>query len=392
MKIYRKDFLKLVGMSSTAVLLGKFGLEAALKNKNDQPDFFFVQVSDTHWGFTGPKINPDSTGTLKKAIAAINSMEKKPDFIVFTGDLTHTTDDPKERRKRLAEVRDIIKGLKVKNIKFLAGEHDAALDNGKAYKEFFGKTYYTFVHKGIHFIAIDNVSDPTSSIGEVQLKWLRGVLKKLNKKARIIVLTHRPLYDLYPQWDWWTRDGAKAIELLKPFKNVAVLYGHIHQEIHDTSSAIAHHAVKGMMFPLPAPGSVPKKAPIPWDPEKPYNGLGYRGIRVSMSTPELMLTEFPIVASNETTAQVIKITAKKFEYSPSEITLKKGVPVVLEFTSLDVAHGFNCPDLGVRTDIIPGKASRVNLVPQKAGTFNFICDIFCGDGHEGMSGKIIVEE
>ncbi|HXX54004.1 MAG TPA: cupredoxin domain-containing protein [Thermodesulfovibrionales bacterium] len=90
--------------------------------------------------------------------------------------------------------------------------------------------------------------------------------------------------------------------------------------------------------------------------------------------------------------QTIKITAKKFEYTPNEIRLKKGVPIVLELTSLDRVHGFNCPDLGVRTTIEPGKVSQVHIVAQKAGTYEFHCDIFCGDGHEDMSGKIIVEE
>lgn len=90
--------------------------------------------------------------------------------------------------------------------------------------------------------------------------------------------------------------------------------------------------------------------------------------------------------------QVIKVTAKRYEYNPSEITLKKGVPVTLEFTSLDRPHGFNCTDLGIRTDIMPGKVSRVHFVPQKTGTFEFHCDIFCGEGHENMSGKIIVTE
>ena len=90
--------------------------------------------------------------------------------------------------------------------------------------------------------------------------------------------------------------------------------------------------------------------------------------------------------------QTIRITAKKFEYSPNEIRLKKGVPAVLELSSLDRVHGFNCPDLGVRADIIPGKVSSVRVVPQKAGIYEFHCDIFCGDGHEDMSGKIIVEE
>ena len=89
---------------------------------------------------------------------------------------------------------------------------------------------------------------------------------------------------------------------------------------------------------------------------------------------------------------VIKITAKKFEYSPSSIKIKKGIPVILELTSLDRVHGFNCPKLGVRTNIEPGKVSRVRILAQKAGVYEFHCDIFCGDGHEDMYGKIIVED
>ena len=90
--------------------------------------------------------------------------------------------------------------------------------------------------------------------------------------------------------------------------------------------------------------------------------------------------------------QVIKITAKKFEYNPQEITLKKGAPVVLEFTSLDRLHGFNCPDLGVRADIKPGKVARVTLTPQKVGDFEFHCDNFCGSGHADMKGMFHVVE
>ena len=90
--------------------------------------------------------------------------------------------------------------------------------------------------------------------------------------------------------------------------------------------------------------------------------------------------------------QVIKITAKRYEYNPSTITVKKGIPVVLEFTSLDRLHGFNCPALGIRTDIVPGKINTLRFVPQKTGTFPFHCDIFCGSGHEGMTGTIVVTE
>lgn len=88
--------------------------------------------------------------------------------------------------------------------------------------------------------------------------------------------------------------------------------------------------------------------------------------------------------------QVIHITAKKFEYSPSEITLKKGVPVVLELTSLDRVHGFRLTEFGIRADIRPGEVTRVRLVPQQTGRFTFACDVFCGVDHEEMAAEIVV--
>jgi len=293
-KIDRRDFLKLIGVGSAVLVLGPGSLAGAASKDAGKDDFLFVQLSDTHWGFSGPAVNPDATGTLKKAIAAVNSMKTQPDFIVFTGDLTHTTDDPKERRKRMAEARSIIGELQVKNIKFMPGEHDAGLDNGEAFQEFFGITHYTFDHKGVHFIVIDNVSDPTSSITDPQLQWLSAELKKLDKDSRIVVFTHRPLFDLYPQWDWWTRDGARALDLLMPYKNVTVFYGHIHQENHHMTGHIPHHAAKGLMFPLPAPGSVPKRVPIPWDAAESYKGLGYRSVEAKAETAEYMITEYPV--------------------------------------------------------------------------------------------------
>src|SRR5258708_26427705 len=159
MKIDRRDFLKLSALGGGAVLAASLPGCASM-GASGAADFYFVQLSDTHWGFNGPMVNPDARGTLPKAIEAVNALAQQPDFIVFTGDLTHTTDDPQERRKRLVEFRDIVKELKVKTVRFMPGEHDASLDNGAAFKEFFGETHYTFDHKGVHFIALDNVSDP----------------------------------------------------------------------------------------------------------------------------------------------------------------------------------------------------------------------------------------
>ena len=132
-----------------------------------------MQLSDVHWGYQGPA-NPDAAVTLRKAVATVNALPTQPEFIVFTGDLTHTTDDPAERRRRMAEFKTIVADLKVKTVRFMPGEHDASLDRGAAFKEFFGDTYYTFDHKGVHFIAIDNVSDPGAKIGDEQLAWLQG--------------------------------------------------------------------------------------------------------------------------------------------------------------------------------------------------------------------------
>jgi hypothetical protein len=295
MKIDRRDFLRLAGIGGVVFASGLGGFstfaESASSRKND---FFFVQLSDTHWGFTGPAVNPDSLGTLEKVVETVNNLKAQPDFIMFTGDLTHTTDDDVERRKRLSGFRDTFSKLKVKNVKFMPGEHDAGLDGGAAYKEILGETHYVFDHKGIHFIVLDNVSSPTSSIEEEQLQWLSADLKKLDKKSRIVVFTHRPLFDLYPDWDWHTRDGAKAVELLMPYSNVTVFYGHIHQEHHRMTGHIAHHAAKGLMYPLPAPGSVPVKKPVPWDASQPYKGLGFRNVEAKVKKAEFAINEFGV--------------------------------------------------------------------------------------------------
>lgn len=88
--------------------------------------------------------------------------------------------------------------------------------------------------------------------------------------------------------------------------------------------------------------------------------------------------------------KVIRITARKFEFVPEKIELKKGEPVVLEFTTADVLMGFNAPEFKVRIDIAPGQVARVRLTPDRTGEFEYFCDNFCGEGHETMSGTIHV--
>jgi cytochrome c oxidase subunit II len=87
----------------------------------------------------------------------------------------------------------------------------------------------------------------------------------------------------------------------------------------------------------------------------------------------------------------IGITARKFQYTPNKITLKKDQPVVLVLSSQDRIHGFKIEEYGLRADIVPGQETRVPFTPTKAGVVGFHCDVFCGDDHEDMEGTITVE-
>src|SRR6202049_1891136 len=114
--------------------------------------------------------------------------------------------------------------------------------------------------------------------------------------------------------------------------------------------------------------------------------------RLTVALGALVLGAGPIGlrAAAQPEEQVIKILARRFTYTPNKLNLKKGVPVLLELTTADVLMGFSAPDFDVRADIIPGQVARVRLVPDKAGTFTFLFDIFCGSGHETMNGTITV--
>lgn len=284
-EINRKDFLRLAGLGGVvfASSLGPWGRALAAAGQ----DFFFVQMTDSHWGFEGPP-NPEAKNTLKRAVAAVNGLAVQPDFIMFTGDLTHATPDDQERQRRMTEFKTIVADLKVKDVRFIPGENDAGLDAGAMYKSIFGTSNFSFEHKNVHFVALDNVSDPNGLIGDDQLQWMRADLEKLDKGQPIVVFAHRPLFDLYPAWDWATKDGAKAIDILTPYKNVSVFFGHIHQELHQMTGNIAHHASESLIFPFPLAGSQPKRTPVPWDPAHPFKQLSFRTAQTEGSNLKLI--------------------------------------------------------------------------------------------------------
>jgi hypothetical protein len=297
-KASRRDVVKLMGVGGVVFASGLAGAAGKARKSRTDADFFFLQLSDPHWGYAGVS-NPEADVTLPTAVATVNGVTAEPDFIVFTGDLTHTTDDAAVRNKRMTEFGQIVSKLKVKTLRLMPGEHDAARDAGAAFQAHFGRTHYTFDHKGVHFVVLDNVSDPAGAVGDAQIDWLAADLKRVDRDAPVVVFTHRPLFDLYPEWEWSTKDGAKVIDVLLPHKHVTVFYGHIHQEHHHDTEHIAHHAARSLIFPLPAAGSVPKKAPLPWDAAAPFKGLGYRRVDVAPGAADVRLAELPLASVPE---------------------------------------------------------------------------------------------
>ena len=99
-----------------------------------------------------------------------------------------------------------------------------------------------------------------------------------------------------------------------------------------------------------------------------------------------------VIAQELKPANVVAISAKRFEFTPNQVTLKKGEKVTLRVTASDRDHGFLQEDLGIDLDLQPGKVSEITITPQTAGRFVAICDDFCGSGHGNMKMVINVVE
>jgi hypothetical protein len=284
----RRAFMRISAMSIGAGALLQFSPLAATargaamsrlfhrQNGEAPRPFSIVQLSDTHVGFQGP---PDPLGTkaFERAVDVINALDPQPDLILFTGDLTHDSDDPAEHAKRFATFRSIADRLRVKKRMHVPGEHDAALDGGVLFRENFGEMHYSFDHRGAHFVAIDNVSQGKPIVGAEQIAWLKKDLARYPKTAPIVVFTHRPLFDLKPEWEWFTADGSEVMNILAPYESVTVLYGHIHRPHHVVTGNAQHHAARSLIFAFPDPSASEKK-PFPFNAQQPFRNLGIRTV------------------------------------------------------------------------------------------------------------------
>ena len=225
--------------------------------------FSFVQISDSHIGFN-KAANQDVAGTSSSPSTKSMQSPALPTFLLHTGDITQSA-----KASEFDTAAQILKSSRIADIHYVPGEHDTATDDGQLYLERFGKGtrgagWYSFTHKGVHFVGLNNSRqvDAMGTLGPEQLAWLKQDLAALTPSTPIVVFAHIPLWMVYPQWGWDTSDGAEALSYLKRFGSVTVLNGHIHQVVQKVEGNVSFHTACSTAFPQPAPGSAPNPGPM----------------------------------------------------------------------------------------------------------------------------------
>jgi predicted phosphodiesterase len=307
-KYDRRSFLRVAGTSfgigalysvfpGLTRIAGAEGITRTLAELNGEAPapFSFVQLSDPHVGFNGP---PDPLGTkaFETAVATINGLKKRPELVIITGDLTHDADSPDEHAKRFTLFKEISSKIGAAQVRVVPGENDAALDGGEMFREFMGPTHYSFDYRGMHFVALDNVSAGRPEVGTEQIAWMKSDLARFPKTAPIIVFTHRPLFDLKPEWEWFTSDGDDVMNALAPYENVTVLYGHIHRENFHQAGSTKMYAARSLIFAFPDP-SMQVKKPLPFDKAQPFKDLGLRRVNGDADGNDLHMEEVELATA-----------------------------------------------------------------------------------------------
>jgi 3',5'-cyclic-AMP phosphodiesterase len=267
----RRGFLSCMAWAGTGLLWTASG--GTLASKILEPaqaapgsgTFSFVQVSDSHIGFN-KDANKDVVSTLREAIARINALPVRPDFVVHTGDLTQLS-----KASEFDTLDQVLREVKAGPIFFVPGEHDVLGDQGAEYRRRYGREtsgdgWFSFDHRGVHFVGLVNVVDLKAGglgrLGDPQLDWLARDLAARSASTPIVVLAHIPLWAVYPEWGWATEDSARAMSYLRRFGSVTVLNGHIHQTLQKVEGKVTFHTAMSTAFPQPRPGTAPSPGPL----------------------------------------------------------------------------------------------------------------------------------
>jgi 3',5'-cyclic AMP phosphodiesterase CpdA len=250
----------------------------------------FVQISDTHIGFT-KDANRDVNGTLVRSIDLINGMAELPALSIHTGDITHLS---KPSEFDLAQ--QMLSRLLTTEVHTTPGEHDTT-DDGEEYFKRFGrpsgnKGYYSFDHAGVHFVALVNVlgfkPGGLATLGQEQRAWLHQDLQARSSSTPIVVFAHMPLWTVYEPWGWGTADADQLLSELRRFGSVTVLNGHIHQIVQKVEGNVTFHTARSTAYPQPAPGAAAGPGPLSVPAEELPRMLGVTSVSVVKHQPLLL--------------------------------------------------------------------------------------------------------
>jgi 3',5'-cyclic-AMP phosphodiesterase len=306
----RRGFLKCMAWAGTGIVWtiaaggipesSVFG-ESKHSHKRDKQsggDLHFVQISDSHMGFSKPA-NTDVAATLQTAVDRINSLDQQPEFIIHTGDLSHQS-----KAAEFDTMDQILKGARPQQIFYVPGEHDTSIDDGKQYLERYGKDtkgrgWYSLNHKGVHFVGLVNVMqlEGMGQLGNEQLAWLQDDLKAISASTPVVLFAHIPLWTIYPDWGWGTKDSEQAFSYLKRFGSVTVLNGHIHQVMQKVEGNATFHTAMSTAFPQPAPGTAPSPGPMKVPAEKLKTVLGLADVHYVEQNHSLAIVDSPLASA-----------------------------------------------------------------------------------------------
>ena len=271
----RRHFLKSAGTIAAVSCLPVSMVELAFADS--RRNFTFAYISDAHiQHIVGTDFVRNWDRGLIRAVAETNMLVPRPDFVVFGGDLAQLG-----KKEELDHGAEMLSKLDYKTY-CVMGEHDYYLDLGAYWSKLYGDHYYSWDHKGVHFVTLNSIltyddwtfdrwptdvqrmnemaglDNPNGSpfmVGEKQREWLRKDLKKVKKDTPIVVFSHSPIQKIYKGWNFWTEDAEDIQALLKPYDDVTVVYGHVHQIQYNQIGNISFHAVMATAWPWPYPES-----------------------------------------------------------------------------------------------------------------------------------------
>jgi Icc protein len=277
-RMSRRDFLKSAGALAAVSCLPVSMVELAFADS--RKNFSFAHISDSHiQHISGTKFVHNWDRGLIRAVAETNLLVPEPDFVVFGGDLAQLG-----KKEELDHGAEMLSKLNY-NVHCVMGEHDYYLDLGDYWSKLYGPHYYSWDHKGTHFVTLNSVitydkwtyerwptamqrmvemaglDNPNGSpfmVGEKQRDWLRKDLEKLKKDTPLVVFSHSPIQKIYKGWNFWTEDAEEVQALLKPFNDVNVIYGHVHQIQYNQIGNISFQSVMATAWPWPYPETYAK--------------------------------------------------------------------------------------------------------------------------------------